>query len=71
MVKTYRIEFRVTRREAEHLREQADQLGVRNLSDFIRQRLLDQDLRLLQQKLTEIHDHLLGSQHPTRTRQTR
>ena len=60
MVRTYRLEFRVTRREGEQLREQADRIGVRNLSEFIRQRLFDQDLLILQQKLSELHDHLLG-----------
>ena len=69
MAKAQRLEFRVTSQEERRLRADAHRLGFRFLSDYIRQRLFDQEMLLLHQKIIEIHHHLLGK--PGRERRAR
>ena len=65
MTRTNRVEFRVTPREEERLRAEADRVGSRFLSHYIRYRLFDQDLFVIQQQISELHNYLLRNPEET------
>jgi len=60
MVRNRSVQVRLTRAQYERLKNNCEIRGFRTLSDFVRFVALDQDL-ILQQRVHEIHEHLLGS----------
>lgn len=67
MVSNRRIQVRLTRDQYERLKNHSEVRGFGSLSAYIRFMALDQDL-VLQQKLYEIHAHLLGGESGSKVR---
>ena len=59
MVKNRSIQVRLTRDQYERIKNNCSVKGFTHLSEYLRHVALDQDL-LLQCKIYEIHEHLLG-----------
>ena len=65
MIKKRRMEFRVTQPEFEKIYAIAKAKGFTALSDYLRYVAIDQDF-VMQQRIQEIHEKLLGEQKPKR-----
>lgn len=59
MVRTRMLYVRLTARQHEQLKENCRTHGFENISSYVRHMVLDRDLAT-QQKIWEMHDHLLG-----------
>lgn len=67
MVKNRKIEVRVTRNQQERIKNNCAAKGFRFVSDYIRFLALHEDMAT-QQKVHEIHAHLLGDMPRTKRR---
>jgi len=61
MVKIRTVQVRMTRDQYEKMKNNSKVKGFNSLSAYLRYVALEQDF-VLRQKLSEIHDHLLGDQ---------
>lgn len=60
MVMNRTIQIRLTKVQYERIKNYAELKGFTSLSGYLRHIGLEQDL-ILQQKISEIHNHLLGT----------